>query len=218
MHTFYKDKTSLFEFKINVEGAELADTFARVILENNNRKYLFEGKIANGICTVEMPALKEFKETKNSNLQVEVIAESSFFIPYTGEYEVKESKKVVVEMISSAKTNIETKPKVIVETIQKEVSIPKTNSNEKNKIEPKKENNFKKNFIDLFEKHKGNIKVEKTSLMFSKDAIELSNFLKEKKVIKAIDEIKFQSFIDNKITPNKLPNIKKAFGFEKNKF
>lgn len=218
MHTFYKDKTSLFEFKINVEGAELENTFARVILENNNRKYLFEGKIANGICTVEMPALKEFKETKNSNLQVEVIAESSFFIPYTGEYEVKESKKVVVEMITSTKSNIETKPTVIVEAIEKKVLSPKVISNEKNKIEPKKENDFKKKFINLFEQHKKDIKVDKTSLMFSKDAIELSNFLKEKKFIKTEDEIKFQSFIDNKITPNKLPNIKKAFGFEKSKF
>lgn len=208
MHIFYKDKSSLFEFKINVEGAELENTFARVIIENNNRKYLFEGKIQDGLCSIDLPALKEFKEIKEGKLSVEVVADNSYFVPYEGVYELKESKKVVIEMITKKETI--TKPKVIVEAIQTKEEI-------KN-IQPIKEKrNFEKEFIVLFEKHKKDIIINKTSLMSSKEAIDISKFLKEKKLIRLEDEIKFQNFIDTKISSKQLSNIKKALGFDKQK-
>ncbi|MEO6301841.1 MAG: hypothetical protein ABIP51_01595 [Bacteroidia bacterium] len=208
MHIFYKDKPSLFEFKINVEGAELDNTFSRVILENNNRKYLFEGTIKDGVCSIEIPALKEFKETKTSKLLVEVVADSTYFAPYTSEYEVKESKKVVVEMIERKPK--QSKPTVIVEAIIKEELKPLAK-----KIEVKK--NFEKEFISLFEKHKSSIKITKTTPLSSKMAIDISKFLTEKKVINPNDETKLSHFIDTKISHDKLTSIQKALGFVKNK-
>lgn len=207
MHTFYKDKATLFEFKINVEGAELEDTFARVILENNNRKYLFEGTIKDGVCSIDLPALKEFKETSNSKLKVEVVADTSYFVPYTSEYELKESKKIVVEMIS--RTAEAKKPKVIVEAINTPVVKVENKKIEKKIIKE----TFEDKFIKLFNKNKSKLKSSKFSSLPSKEALDITRKLINKSVISESEGSQFELFIDTKIPKTKLKEIKKALGF-----
>lgn len=197
-HIFYKDKGTLFEFKINVEGVDIDSTFARVILENNDRKYLFEGKIKDGICSVDLPALKDLKETKKSKLKVEVIADTSYFVPYESDYELKESKKVVVEMVSKKSESV--KPKVIIEAIEK-VEV------KENKFDSKR-----KEFVSLFEKYKHEFNTKPT--VSSSQAKILSSFFVKKEYLKENDAPVFRKYID-RFSTKEIYSIKKAIGFGK---
>ena len=64
---------------------ELKDSVARVIIEADNHKLLFEGEIKDsGDCRVELKNLKKiFTEQTAGTLKFEVIAEGdTYFLPY----------------------------------------------------------------------------------------------------------------------------------------
>jgi len=79
---FYKDKGETFSCDLEIEGASLSESQARLVLKfDNDRIYLFEGSISDtGVCEVKIPALKEIN-AKNGKAKLEVIAESTYFIP-----------------------------------------------------------------------------------------------------------------------------------------
>jgi hypothetical protein len=118
---FYKDKSKIFECKVFVEGASIDNTHARLVLKfpTQNINQLFYGKIdENNVCTIEVPALKEIKDSKGSAI-LEVIADSTFFESWSGDIEIKQSKTVKVEMVSKTPANNDS-PKVLVEMKQDE--------------------------------------------------------------------------------------------------
>lgn len=107
MEIFYSDKNKLFEFNVAIEGASINDTKVRLVLNTDDKNYLYYGTInENGKCSIDIPPLKDIKSTKG-NVILEVISESTFFEPWTSEVEIKKSKSVVVEMINNT-----TKPKL----------------------------------------------------------------------------------------------------------
>lgn len=122
MQKFYNDKSKLFECNLSIDGADVDETSARLVLQfPNNRNLLFYGNVdRNGKCEVKIPALRELKESKGKAI-LEVIAESTYFESWSDDFELKASKTVVVEMIEPKKIveSEEVKPKVTV--IQEEV-------------------------------------------------------------------------------------------------
>lgn len=132
MEKFYKDKPKLFECKLAIEGADVNNTQARLVLQFENKtNLLFYGKVdSNGKCSINIPALKENYGTKGKAL-LEVIADSTYFESWNDDFNIEASKKVVVErieneapLISKPKVSIvkETKEETIIESFSKHLS------------------------------------------------------------------------------------------------
>lgn len=119
MYKFFKDKSEIFECKINIEGASLTKAKPRLILENEEFSLIFEGKIdSTGKCSIPVKKLKVLSENLQGNLKLEVIVDDDvYFIPYQDKFMVSVDKKVTVEVLSKEETSKE--KKVIVEVIQK---------------------------------------------------------------------------------------------------
>ena len=97
MYTLYSDKNNVFECDIQLEGASLSDSFARVIVEGDNLNLVFNGVIDNnGSCRIEMPKLNMLKE--GGEMKLEVIADDMYFNPWNSNFELKKSKSVTVEV------------------------------------------------------------------------------------------------------------------------
>lgn len=101
MEIFYTDKSKKFECNIDIDGADINETKARLALsfDKSNVKYIYEGSISkNGKCTIKIP---EMKHTPNivGNVVLEVIAENTYFEPWSDDFIVKQHKNVVVERI-----------------------------------------------------------------------------------------------------------------------
>jgi hypothetical protein len=123
MEKFFKDKPKLFECKLAIEGADLNNTQARLVLQFENKtNLLFYGEVDNnGKCKINIPALKENYGTKGKAL-LEVIADSTYFESWNDDFNIEASKKVVVERIESEKPVIST-PKVTVQKEDTQVNI-----------------------------------------------------------------------------------------------
>lgn len=121
MEQFYTDKGKVFECQIQVEGADIADTKARLILMfENKRNMIFFGEIhSNGKCEIAVPALKEFKEGVGTAV-LEVISESTLFEPWESKFQLKASKRVQVEVKENRKPLIEEINQKPVITVTKE--------------------------------------------------------------------------------------------------
>lgn len=132
MYTLFTDKAENFECNIDIEGASIADTQARLVLESKNINLLFEGKVdENGRCSITIPKLKDYlKDSKEGNMRLEVIAEDTFFSPWEDSFELKASKKVQVEVLSNKENLIkEGKPSIKVSMpAKKKITETKTQS------------------------------------------------------------------------------------------
>jgi len=138
MYTFYTDKIETFECTLNLEGAELSNSKARLVLESGKYNLMFYGSInSEGKCTIPVARLKNLlSESDTGKVRLEVIAEDTFFEPWSDDYGVKTSKKVTVEVktkeekpvlsekkvsvsVSSAQPNTTSAKKPITETNRK---------------------------------------------------------------------------------------------------
>lgn len=143
MYTFYTDKQELFECKLDLEGAKLGDSRARLVLESSNYNLLFYGKIdESGKCQIPVSRLKSLLgESDTGKVKLEVIAEDTYFEPWSDTYNVKTSKRVTVEV-----TNKNTQP----EPTKKRVSVSEIKSEPKPQLP-----NYTKQFLQVL--HKKNI-------------------------------------------------------------
>jgi len=120
MYKLYTDKQELFECDIQLEGASLTDSKARLIIETEDLALLFKGKIdKGGKCQIPVKRLKGLLgESVKGTIKLEVIAEDTYFTPWESDFEVEASKKVQVEVKSQIKEVIkESKPSVKVKNI-----------------------------------------------------------------------------------------------------
>jgi hypothetical protein len=176
MELFFKDKKRTFQCSVLVEGADIKNTTARLVLKfpESNKNYLYYGTIdENSVCSIDIPALREVKDTKGQAI-LEVISESTFFEPWTSDFELKESKTVKVEMIdNSTKPKLNTpsvtvKAKVLNEAPKTEPTpakpaakkpIPQPKQSIKPLVKESKEvTAFKKEYMAHYNKKKGLIK------------------------------------------------------------
>lgn len=118
MYKLYTDKQEIFEAQIELTGASIKNSFARLILESDEWNLTFEGKIdSNGSVKVPIKKLKGvLNEGDKGNLKLEVIAEDVYFKPWEDSFEVNTSRKITVEVKSQTEKGIieETKPKVVL--------------------------------------------------------------------------------------------------------
>lgn len=117
MYTLYVDKAEDFKCNIGVEGANIKDTQARLVLESKDMNLLYEGTVSSdGSCTIPVKKLKNIlEEGTTGKMKLEVIAEDTFFSPWEDNFTVKAKKQVKVEVMGSDKPIVkETKINVVV--------------------------------------------------------------------------------------------------------
>jgi len=123
MYILYTDKSEDFKCHIGVQGGDLDNTKARLVLENKNINLLFEGRISDdGHCIIPIKRLKGvLAEGETGNMKLEVITDDTFFSPWKDKFSVKTKKKIVVEVENDTTKNLlkEERIKVTVEKPKK---------------------------------------------------------------------------------------------------
>lgn len=120
MYKLFTDKTEVFECKIQLEGASIKNSQARLLIESENLSLVFKGEISSeGKCKIPIKKLKGLlDENTQGNVKLEVIAEDTYFTPWESKFTVETSRKVTVEVKSqetSATIITESKPKVTID-------------------------------------------------------------------------------------------------------
>lgn len=130
MYKLYTDKQEIFECDIQLEGASVNQSQARLVIETEDLALLFKGTInSQGKCRIPVKKLKGLlNEDTKGNIKLEVIAEDTYFTPWESTFSVDASKKVTVEVKSQQEDVIveETKPTVVVENVKEEKEITLT--------------------------------------------------------------------------------------------
>jgi hypothetical protein len=100
MFKLYTDKINTFKCNVTLEGATESTSIARLIVEGENHNLMFDGKIKDGICEVNIGKFKNFDNFKSKGyVRLEVIADDVYFTPWKSEYKIEQSKNVVIEII-----------------------------------------------------------------------------------------------------------------------
>lgn len=98
MLKLHKDRKQTFECKIKIEGADLKDARARLILSGVTMDYALSGRVdAMGNCMVEIPPLKML-ENKEGTATLEVMVDNGFFEPFRTEYKLITREVTVTEV------------------------------------------------------------------------------------------------------------------------
>ena len=122
MYKLFTDKTEIFECKIQLEGASIKNSQARLLIESENLSLVFKGEISSdGKCKIPIKKLKGLlDENTQGNVKLEVIAEDTYFTPWESKFTVETSRKITVEVKSqetSATIITESKPKVTIDEV-----------------------------------------------------------------------------------------------------
>ena len=111
-YNVYKDKSEDFSCDIQLEGANLNETEARLILESDDWTLMFSGEIdKKGRCTIPIKKLAILNEGVIGKIRLEIIAEGTVFTPWEDDFKVKLSKKVAVKIHESKSTPKRPEPK-----------------------------------------------------------------------------------------------------------
>ena len=118
MYKLYTDKIENFEAKIQLEGASLKKSKARLVIESEDFDLMFKGTITeSGLVKVPVKRLRGLlDENTKGTIKLEVIAEDTYFTPWESTFEVEASKKITVE-VRSQKANVIKESKAKVEVI-----------------------------------------------------------------------------------------------------
>jgi len=121
MYKLFTDKTEIFECDIQLEGASLKNSQARLIIESPEVSLLFQGKIDNlGKCTIPIKKLKGLlDESTEGKIKLEVIAEDTYFTPWSSNFKVSASKQITVEVKQQdAEIIAESTPKIQISGVK----------------------------------------------------------------------------------------------------
>jgi len=178
MYKLFTDKSEVFECSINLEGASLNKSVARILIESKDYNLVFNGSInSNGVCKIPIKKLKGLlPENSKGNIKLEVIAEDTYFTPWDSTYSVDASKKVTVEVKQQEKKIIESKPKISVKEIKRNLETPES------------------------------IHINRLAKIFIKEDINLLNLPKKKYRVGKIIEIYTKRYPINSIAPENLIN------------
>ena len=111
-YSVYKDRSEDFSCDISLEGANLNDTEARLILESDDWTLMFNGDIdSKGKCTIPIKKLAILNEGVVGKIRLEIIAEGTVFTPWEDDFKVKLSKKVAVKIHESRSNPKRPEPK-----------------------------------------------------------------------------------------------------------
>lgn len=99
MYIVYLDQPKTFECSIQLEGASISNSKARLIMETKEGlNFIFNGNINdNGKVSIPISKLKNIiKEEQKGKLTLEVIADDVYFSPWSSDFETALMKKVQV--------------------------------------------------------------------------------------------------------------------------
>ena len=178
MYKLYTDKQETFECDLFLEGADLKQSSARLIVESKDLTLMFKGTIDDkGNCKVPIKKLKGLlDENTTGDIKLEVIAEDTLIEPWQSNFVVSTSKKVTVEVKSQGnKKQIKesTKPQVKIKNV-------KNDSNSINEIvEFFKKNNItlqkvvkdKKRIVSILENYSNKIEYKGGTKKFIREVI-----------------------------------------------
>ena len=127
MYKLYTDKQETFECDLYLEGAELKNSSARILVETKDLTLLFPGTIdKSGNCKVPIKKLKGLLDEKSEgNIKLEVIAEDTLIEPWQSEFIVETAKKVTVEVKSQKNKKPireSSKPQVKIKNVKNDFS------------------------------------------------------------------------------------------------
>ena len=124
MYKLYTDKQETFECDLFLEGADLKQSSARLIVESKDLTLMFKGEIDDkGNCKVPIKKLKGLMgENTTGDIKLEVIAEDTLIEPWQSDFIVDTAKKVTVEVKSQREEKPQikesTKPQVKVKSVK----------------------------------------------------------------------------------------------------
>ena len=123
-YKLYTDKQETFECDLFLEGADLKQSSARLIVESKDLTLMFKGEIDDsGNCKVPIKKLKGLMgENTTGDIKLEVIAEDTLIEPWQSDFIVDTAKKVTVEIKSQKEEKPQikesTKPQVKVKSVK----------------------------------------------------------------------------------------------------
>ena len=123
-YKLYTDKQETFECDLFLEGADLKNSSARILVETKDLTLLFPGEInKDGNCKVPIKKLKGLlDEDATGDIKLEVIAEDTLIEPWQSDFVVETAKKVTVEVKSQKEEKPQikesTKPQVKVKSVK----------------------------------------------------------------------------------------------------
>lgn len=102
MYKLFTDKMEIFECNIKLEGASLTNSVARIVIESKDINLLFTGTIdSHGKCKVPIRKLSGLLgENTTGKLKLEVIADDTYFVPWSSDFSVTASRNITVEVTS----------------------------------------------------------------------------------------------------------------------
>ena len=124
MYKLYTDKQETFECDLFLEGADLKESSARIVVESKDLTLMFKGTIDDkGNCKVPIKKLKGLMgENTTGDIKLEVIAEDTLIEPWQSDFIVDTAKKVTVEVKSQKQSKPQikesTKPQVKVKSVK----------------------------------------------------------------------------------------------------
>ena len=123
MYKLYTDKQETFECDLFLEGADLKQSSARIVVESKDLTLMFKGTIDDkGNCKVPIKKLKGLmSENTTGDIKLEVIAEDTLIEPWQSDFMVETAKKVTVEVKSQGnKKQIKesSKPQVKIKNVK----------------------------------------------------------------------------------------------------
>lgn len=119
------DKIENFECKLQLEGASLNNSNARILIECGDYNLLYYGKIdENGKCQISINNLKSlFPKEINGKIKLEVIADDTYFSPWQDDVTIKPSKILTIENVVVGDMIINNKPKIKNDNIDHNIFI-----------------------------------------------------------------------------------------------
>ena len=110
-YKLYTDKINNFSCNVQVKGASVSKSKARMIVETKDMSYIFNGTIdKNGKCNISIPKTKSFiNEVEQGRMKLEIVADDLLFEPWNSDFIIKDSKNVKVKINESSeqKTEVE---------------------------------------------------------------------------------------------------------------
>ena len=178
-YKLYTDKQETFECDLYLEGADLKDSSARILVETKDLTLLFPGKITeNGNCKVPIKKLKGLLDEKTEgNIKLEVIAEDTLIEPWQSEFVVETAKKVTVEVKSQGKKKPireSSKPLVKIKNVKNDFSPinEMVKVLKENKITLQKVAKDKKRIVSILENYSNKIGYKGGTKKFIREVIQ----------------------------------------------
>ena len=116
MEFYNNDKNDKLKFKINIEGIDINNIEPRLIITNENKNYLFFGKVNDSICTFDLPELSNYNKGDTGKIKFEIVSEDLYFPVWSDDFEIKTRASVKIEELYQ-EIQQPSKPKVAVNAI-----------------------------------------------------------------------------------------------------